>query len=74
MAQDTKNAHILRSLSINMDRKSFLLLSMALFITKEPISNTKPLDMKDKHNFHIYLHEFAHKLNQVRSNEFYRSI
>jgi len=73
MAQDTKNVHILRSLNIRMNRKSFLLLSMALFTAKEPISNTKPLDMKDKHNFHIYLHEMAHKLNQVRPYEFYRS-
>jgi len=57
-----------------MNRKSFLLFSLSLFTIQEPKTTIIPLDMKDKHKFHIYLHELAHKLYQVKPNEFYRSI
>ena len=75
MVLDIKNAHTLRSLNINMNRKSFLLFSLSLFTIQEPKITPKRLDPKDKPNFvNFYLHEFAHKLNQVRPNEFHRSI
>jgi hypothetical protein len=57
-----------------MNRKSFLFSILGVIALPKPEKTIKPLDMKDKHRFNIYLHELAHKLNQVRPNEFYRSI
>jgi len=74
MVLDIKNAHTLRSLSSNMNRKSFLFSILGVIALPKSEKTIKPLDMKDKHHFNIYLHELAHKLNQVRPNEFYRSI
>jgi hypothetical protein len=54
-----------------MNRKSFLFSVLGVFTIPAPDKPTK-LDMKDKHNFNIYLHELAHKINQINTNEFFQ--
>jgi|APGre2960657404_1045060.scaffolds.fasta_scaffold173342_2 hypothetical protein len=56
-----------------MNRKSFLFSVLGVFTIPAPDKPTK-LDMKDKHNFNIYLHELAHKINQINKNDSFRSI
>jgi hypothetical protein len=50
-----------------MNRQSFLfsMLGLIAFPTQDKLTK---LDMKDKHNFNIYLHELAHKINQINTN------
>jgi Mlc titration factor MtfA (ptsG expression regulator) len=47
---------------------------LGVFALPAPEKTVKPLDMKDKHNFNIYLHELAHKINQINKNDSFRSI
>ena len=64
MVMDTKNALTLILLRKTMNRKSFLFSMLGILVFPQPKIN-KSLDMKDKHNFIIYLHEYTHKVDQV---------
>ena len=74
MEQDTKNVLISKKMSKIMNRKSFLFSILGVFALPAPEKTVKPLDMKDKHHFNIYLHELAHKINQINKNDSFRSI
>ena len=74
MAMDTKNALILILLRKTMNRKSFLFSILGVIALPKPEKTIKPLDMKDKHHFNMYLHELAHKINQINKNDSFRSI
>jgi len=52
-----------------MNRKSFLFSMLGILVFPQ-----SKLDMKDKHNFNIYLHEHTHKLNQVYASAFLKRI
>jgi hypothetical protein len=73
MEKDTENVLILRNTSKTMNRQSFLFSMLGLIAFQTSDKPTK-LDMKDKHNFNIYLHELAHKINQINKNDSFRSI
>ena len=69
MVMDTKSALTLILLRKTMNRKSFLFSMLGILVFPQP-----KLDMKDKHNFNIYLHEHTHKLNQVYASAFLKRI
>ena len=69
MEQDTKNVLISKKMSKIMNRKSFLFSILGVFALPAPEKTVKPLDMKDKHHFNIYLHELAHKIISGRNPE-----
>lgn len=64
MAMDIKNALTSILSRKTMNRKTFLFSILGILAIPQP-EIKKSLDMKDKHNFIIYLHEYTHKVDQV---------